>query len=420
LLGLASPAAQAALPEYQLTDLGTLGGIVSQAFNINGNGQVVGLSNIRGDMVMHAFLWTSEGGMQDLGTLGGVDVDSEARAINDNGQVVGASDFPGGRDYEKHAFLWTSGEGMRDLGALGGAESIAYDISPDGQVVGNAGTKNSRFHAFHWKDGVMRDIDSDPTSGTQSIANGINARGQIVGSDPVGILWTPGEEKRNLGGLGGPSGPESINDNGQVVGSSFTTSDWDSRSWHAFLWTPDEGMRDLGYLEDFGRSVAYDINNNGQVVGNSFPDDDLLVRAFLWTAVEGMQDLNEAPGVKDSGWTLARASAINDAGQIAGWGKNPDGETHAFLLTPVQLKCQGRLPTVIGGAGNDVLKGTAGKDVIQGRGGNDTIRASGGNDIVCGGAGNDKLYGGAGKNKLSGGAGKDTCKQGAKRSGCER
>jgi probable HAF family extracellular repeat protein len=149
-----------------------------------------------------------------------------------------------------------------------------------------------------------------------------------------------------------------------------------------FLWTADKGMRRIGDFE----AIAVDINASGQVVGqDQIPNGSSGADyALLWTAEEGMQALNVASGVKDSGWRLEAANGINDAGQIVGQGKNPDGEEHAFLLTPVQLLCQGRVPTVLGGAGND---------------------------IVCGGKG---------KNKLSGGSGKDTCKQGVKRSGCER
>jgi hypothetical protein len=39
----------------------------------------------------------------------------------------------------------------------------------------------------------------------------------------------------------------------------------------------------------------------------------------------------------DSGWTLTAASSINDAGQITGWGVNPNGLQHAYLLTPVAI-----------------------------------------------------------------------------------
>ncbi len=46
-----------------------------------------------------------------------------------------------------------------------------------------------------------------------------------------------------------------------------------------------------------------------------------------------MQNLNDLID-PSSGWTLM-ATGINDAGQIVGAGFNPQGEYHAFLLTPI-------------------------------------------------------------------------------------
>jgi len=37
----------------------------------------------------------------------------------------------------------------------------------------------------------------------------------------------------------------------------------------------------------------------------------------------------------DSGWTLKDATAINDNGQIVGYGDDGSGQARAFLLTPV-------------------------------------------------------------------------------------
>ncbi len=48
-----------------------------------------------------------------------------------------------------------------------------------------------------------------------------------------------------------------------------------------------------------------------------------------------MHDLNDLI-VSASGWVLNSANAINDLGQIVGNGTNPSGQTHAFLLNPVQ------------------------------------------------------------------------------------
>ena len=56
-------------------------------------------------------------------------------------------------------------------------------------------------------------------------------------------------------------------------------------------------------------------------------------RAFLYSNGT-MVNLN---GIVDpgSGWTLEYASAVNDSGQIVGYGINSTGVTHAFLLTPI-------------------------------------------------------------------------------------
>ena len=46
-----------------------------------------------------------------------------------------------------------------------------------------------------------------------------------------------------------------------------------------------------------------------------------------------MTDLNTLINLS-SGWTIKDAMAINDSGQIVGYGINPAGQTHACLLTP--------------------------------------------------------------------------------------
>ncbi len=69
--------------------------------------------------------------------------------------------------------------------------------------------------------------------------------------------------------------------------------------------------------------------------------------------------------------------------------------------------CDGKLPTILGTNGNDVLTGTAGDDVIVGMAGDDTIKGMGGNDTICGKNGNDTLIGGSGDDVLLGGPGTD-------------
>ncbi|MFH1331508.1 MAG: CapA family protein [Actinomycetota bacterium] len=79
-------------------------------------------------------------------------------------------------------------------------------------------------------------------------------------------------------------------------------------------------------------------------------------------------------------------------------------------LTPTpwpSLLCAGRVATLAGTAGTDVILGTPEDDVIVGRGGNDLILAGEGDDLVCAGEGDDRVWGGPGRDAIYGGAGND-------------
>ncbi|MDQ4051796.1 MAG: hypothetical protein M3237_03720 [Actinomycetota bacterium] len=55
--------------------------------------------------------------------------------------------------------------------------------------------------------------------------------------------------------------------------------------------------------------------------------------------------------------------------------------------------CDGKVATVIGTPGDDILRGTAEGDVIAGLGGDDAVLAGAGDDVICGGRGADRLFG---------------------------
>jgi probable HAF family extracellular repeat protein len=142
-----------------MQDLGGLGGTFGQVNDMNSQGQVVGTSNLAGDLFTHGFTW-SKGVLTDVGTLGGDS--SEADWVNNAGQVVGLADLPGGQTH--HAFLWESGL-LTDLGTVGSDPcSRAWGINGRGQVVGGSSdcsTSTTYFHAFLWEDGEpMTDLNT--------------------------------------------------------------------------------------------------------------------------------------------------------------------------------------------------------------------------------------------------------------------
>lgn len=246
-----------------LVNLGTLGGAFSFANGINDLGQIVGQS-MTSAMEEHAFLW-EDGVLSDLGTLGG-DTRSVAGDINNLGQIVGLSQ-PSFVGADFRAVLWPADGGMLDLGTLGGVFSVAIAINDLEQIVGMAATGAGDSHAFLWQDGVMQDLGT--LGGTSSTAAGINELGQVVGWSTTGagdehaFLWQDGV-MHDLGTLGGSiSLAFGINNLGQIVGESTTGSG----DRHAFLWQ-DGIMHDLGTLGG-ADSRADAINHHGDVAGSA-------------------------------------------------------------------------------------------------------------------------------------------------------
>ncbi len=321
-----------------MTDLGTLGGTISVAEGINSTGEIVGYSlTANGDQ--HAVAWIN-GSAIDLGTLGGAT--SVAYGVNAQGWVVGSSTTATG---ETHAFLYENGI-MTDLGTLGGISSTALAINDGGEIVGYSMTQSDGKHAFQWQNGAMTDLQT--LAGPNyfpSSANGLNAKGVIVGSSTTAALATHAFSDdgamTDLGTLGSAAGlATSINNAGYIVGQSAPAGTGE----HATLWH-DGTVTDLGdlastYQSVGGSSIAYAVNSSGQVVGASAFMGS-LAHGFLWQNGV-LTDLGTLGG------TDCWAEGINDAAQVVGYSSLANGTDHAFLW---QNGSMTDLGTLDGGSG---------------------------------------------------------------------
>ena len=121
-----------------MSDLGTLGGEVSESIWLNDAGDVVGSADLPGGKIHHAALWR-KGKLLDLGTVRG-DPCSRGRGLNARGQVVGGSS-----DCSNflHAFLWEGSGPMVDLNTVIPADSgvqltNAFNINDRGEILAKA------------------------------------------------------------------------------------------------------------------------------------------------------------------------------------------------------------------------------------------------------------------------------------------
>ncbi|MGC2658221.1 MAG: hypothetical protein WA324_09730, partial [Bryobacteraceae bacterium] len=356
-------------PRYAVTDLGTLGGTFSAAFAINNRGNVAGAANLPSEN-QHAFL-RRDGQMSDLGTLGGSN--SNEGGLNERDELAIFSQTAQNDPYNENfcgfstdsnliclGGVWKNGK-MSPLPTLGGNNATAFAINNKGQVAGFAETDTMDkscvapqvfdFEAAMWEpNGAVHELPPLPGD-TVGFALWLNDLGQAVGSSGTcantvlvplasgshAVLWEKDSSATYLGSLGGTMIDVAAgnNDIGEVDGCSDLASEilgFPGVQCHAFLWTKQTGMKDIGTVATDFSALPTSINNHGQMVGSSC-DSSGNCRAFL-RQNQQMRDLNSLIPA-DSPLYLLFGEDINEAGEIVGLGlETSTGDVHAFLATP--------------------------------------------------------------------------------------
>src|SRR5580704_186869 len=299
---------------YKVQDLGVQHpDNLGMAMGLNNNGWTLNMEQLLDHSVISTLFPAVQGTVRisvgelnrPLGTLGGKNSSINWNGINDRGESVGMSETsfsdPNGEDlcgFGTHAtclpFLWQNGV-MQALPTLGGNNGQASGINNRGQAVGYSGTCTAANFAVVWENGAATPLADLGTPG--AIAFAINGHNQIVG--------------------------QAVNSEGTAL---------------AAIWE-NNTVRSLGVLlPGDAAAFATSINNRGQVVGSSFDSSGNWSHGLIWENGR-MFDLNQLFPASSNLYVIS-ASNINESGQIAGMAVEMAGPhagtiVHSFLATPV-------------------------------------------------------------------------------------
>ena len=381
--GLCASAQANHTPGYKLVDLGIVGP-AGQPFHITKNGLISGAVQAS-DGADHAVIYLRQH-MIDISKPGLGGADSEAIGVNLWGRVVGGANAPGtdpaGEDFcgfqtlgissatsSCLPFLRENGEmiALPTLDDNHGHNGVANSINDDGEVAGAAENNTTepscpaykpavlQFQQYQFKPVIwqhnkveeLATVSGDPVGSAVTVNN----KGQAVGATGIcavfsfllgypmhplhAVLWEKDGTHVDLGSLGGDEQSfwgnvaEGLNNHGHVAGSSSLS---DNVTFHAFLWTSESGMKDLGTASGLPNSFAIAINDSDEIVGVS---TDLATQftATLWK--HGVPvDLNTLiPG--NSSLYLISGCSINASGQIIGLAIDTSGNFHGYELNPM-------------------------------------------------------------------------------------
>lgn len=220
----------------------------------------------------------------------------------------------------------------------GGSWSEATAINDSGTIVGFGNVASGAVHAFRYKNGVMRDLGTQPGYPT-SRALGINLKGEIVGQATTkgrplvqsAVKWNPTGVIGRLPGVDTVPGSiaRAINNAGVVAGS-FRLRRAD---WHAARWMNGR-LEDLTPWVATGLSTeARAINASGTIVGfGDLYTTFSLYSGAKWDAAKNMTVILPLNNGVDLYADSSRAYDINDGGDWVGWSSYPTtGDTEAYI-----------------------------------------------------------------------------------------
>jgi len=298
---------------------------------IDDTGHVVGWATHNG--FYDGFVWTTQSDKTVLPVL-------YPRAINNHGQIVG----------DAQLYDMDTGQ-MTIVPPAGGYPATRlYGINDNGVAVGFAECSCSNSDgiiqtALVWD--AQNGSRTIPVAGAKELLS-VNSSNIAVGNIRGGSAGTEGfvhnidtgATVNMTDGLPpymygrGWSELKDINDAGLAVGRG-----WDGQAIRGLTWSAESGFTFLPALDGglIDKVFALGAGPSGQVVGGAKLADQSW-RAFIWTPEEGMRNLNDLVTLP-ANFVLDYAAKMNAEGWIIGIGHYGPywGTSRGFVLKPVQL-----------------------------------------------------------------------------------
>jgi uncharacterized membrane protein len=295
---------------------------------LSNNGVVAGgIANSDGSVSLTQWC---QGALTDLGVPPGLSNHDFNKprvfGINNAGAIVGTLHTAAG-NLPSRSFIYDRGQfTVLPLAAPTNLGSAAIGINSRGEVVGYDHTPGNRLSGWLWSNGAYSGL---PVSGTSTAALGINSSGTIIGNRTLRFM------RRLLTGQLSCTGQRgfvlshgttehldgfvyAINDSGQAAGGSTSDGKTLATVFNNGIATVILGLS----------SYAVGINSSAQVVGFYQPAGHSRRLLFIWSAHSGAFDLTP------DGYRSAEAAAINERGEVLGFGETTSGKKQYFLLRP--------------------------------------------------------------------------------------
>jgi probable HAF family extracellular repeat protein len=341
------------------TDLGTLGGESSYAYDINDGGVVVGEAQTSSG-TFQAFRWTADGGLVGLAPLAG-DPGSRAVAVANDNTVLGVSVS---EDESTRPVVWDASGTVTELpiSPIAGAVLGPNDRNAQGTVVGDANFADE-VHAWVWSAAAgLTDLAEELDVPSENSATSVNDVGAVVGTVGGGLsrayLRPPQGGAQDLGVPGSAPGRTHVNalavkNDGRVVGWTQLLAQQEedpvtpvppfpSSGTYAYVWNSASGFTLLDAFEGEFESdaIGQDVNDRGDAVGSATPPGSDAIKAVAWPRGGAITELNPADG------NTSTALAVNNAGLAVGWtatgAANRATVWNLDQLTPATARIAGR------------------------------------------------------------------------------